>query len=137
MSGNKYDSVRVPILRKNEYNTLRVKMMLALEATDVHFLDRITKGPIIPQKLIPAHHEGGVEIPEHYVPKLQEEWTESEEKDVLKDAKVRNLLHNGLDPVMSNRVIACKTAKQIWDTLEIQCSGTESIKKNIRNILIQ
>ena len=38
---------------------------------------------------------------------------------------------------MSNRVIACRTSKEIWDALEIQCQGTKEIKKNIRAILIQ
>jgi len=112
-------------------------MMLALEATDVDYLERLTEGPYIPMKLVPAYQEEGKEIAEHYIPKLKSEWNAEDKVDVLKDAKVRNLLHNGLDPVMSNRVISCKTAKQIWDTLEIQCSGTEKIKKNRRNILVQ
>ena len=137
MSRSKYETVRVPVLKKDEYSTWKVKMLLALEATDVDYLDRIREGPIVPKKIVPAHQEEGVEIPDDFIPKLKSEWTDDEKTAVLKDAKVRNLLHNGLDPVMSNIVIACKTAKQVWDTLEIQCSGTESIKKNRRNILIQ
>ena len=38
---------------------------------------------------------------------------------------------------MSNRVIACKTAKEIREAPEIQCQGTKEIKKNMRAILIQ
>ena len=38
---------------------------------------------------------------------------------------------------MSNRVIAFKTSKEIWDTLEVQCQGTKAIKKNRRALLIQ
>ncbi|XP_063948067.1 uncharacterized protein LOC135152165 [Daucus carota subsp. sativus] len=38
---------------------------------------------------------------------------------------------------MSNRVIGCKTAKEIWDALEIRCQGTKAIKKNKRTILTQ
>ncbi|KAL8104502.1 hypothetical protein AgCh_028647 [Apium graveolens] len=44
---------------------------------------------------------------------------------MLKVAKVRNILHNSLDNVMSKRVIAYKTAKKIWDALETQCQGKE------------
>ena len=63
---------------------------------------------------------------------------DTEEKVVvLKDAKVRNILHNSLESVMSNRVIAYKTAKEIWDALETQCQGTMAIKKNRRAVLIQ
>ena len=38
---------------------------------------------------------------------------------------------------MSNRVITYKTSKDIWDTLEVQCQGTEAIKKNRRALLLQ
>ena len=38
---------------------------------------------------------------------------------------------------MSNRVIACKTTKEIWDALEIECQGTKEIKKNRRAIFVQ
>ena len=65
------------------------------------------------------------------------EWTPEEKADVLKDAKVKNILHNSLDAVLSNRVITCKTAKEIWDALEVQCQGTKAIKKNRRALLIQ
>ncbi|XP_074323344.1 uncharacterized protein LOC141660273 [Apium graveolens] len=55
----------------------------------------------------------------------------------MKDAKVRHILHSILDSVMSNRDIGCKTAKEIWDTLEVKCQGTTAIKKNKRTILTQ
>ena len=38
---------------------------------------------------------------------------------------------------MSNRVIGCKTAKDIWDALETRCQGTDALKKNRRTILTQ
>ncbi|XP_074374242.1 uncharacterized protein LOC141714633 [Apium graveolens] len=56
---------------------------------------------------------------------------------MLKDAKVRNILHNSLDNVMSNRVISCKTAKEKWDSLETQCQGIMEIKKNRRVVLVE
>ncbi|XP_074377442.1 uncharacterized protein LOC141718961 [Apium graveolens] len=56
---------------------------------------------------------------------------------MLKDAKVKNILHNSLYTVMSNRVFAYKTVKDIWDALKTQCQGTLAIKKNRRVILIQ
>ena len=65
------------------------------------------------------------------------EWTTEEKNMVLKDAKVRNILHNSLDTVLSNMVIALKTAKEIWDTLEVQCQGKTAIKMNRRALLIQ
>ena len=108
-------------------------MILYLEAVDPDFVDRITDGPHIPKKLIP---QDGT-TPEHYVDKQKAEMTKEVKLEVLKVAKVKSILHNSLDDVMSNRVIACKTSKEIWDKLETQCQGTKNIKKNRRALLIQ
>ncbi|XP_074327970.1 uncharacterized protein LOC141665885 [Apium graveolens] len=56
---------------------------------------------------------------------------------MLKDVKVRNILHNSLDNIVSNRVIVCKTTKAIWDALETQFQGTMAIKKNKRVVFVQ
>ena len=66
----------------------------------------------------------------YYVDKLKAEMTREEKFEVLKDAKIKTILHNSLDAIMFNRVIACKTSKDIWHTLEVQCQGTKAIKEN-------
>ena len=137
MSTTKYEHIRIPVLKKSDYSTWKVKMLMFLEATDADYIDRINDGPHEPIKLVPAAVVDGVTVPEHYVAKDKFEWTSEEKADVLKDAKVKNILHNSLDEVLSNRVITCKTAKEIWDALEVQCQGTKAIKKNIRALLIQ
>ena len=137
MSTTKYEHVRIPVLKKTDFSTWKIKMLMFLEATDPDYIDRINDGPHEPRKLVPSAVVDGVEIPEHYVAKDKFEWTAEEKADVLKDAKVRNILHNSLDEVLSNRVITCKTAKEIWDALEVQCQGTVAIKKNRRTLLIQ
>ena len=108
-------------------------MLMHLEATDPDYLDIVNDGPYKPTKLVPAT----TTVEEHYLMKDKREWTTEEKAMMLKDAKVRNILHNSLDSVMSNRVIAYKTAKEIWDALETQCQGTTAIKKNRRAVLIQ
>lgn len=100
-----------------------------LEATDLDYMDIINDGPYIPKRIVGAGIVEEKEVPEHYLVKEKSDWTKEDKIEVLKDAKVRNILHNSLDPVMSNRVIACKTAKEIWDTLKIQCSGTKAVKR--------
>lgn len=62
--------------------------------------------------------------------------TQEEKLEFLKDEKVKNNFHNSLDAIMSNRVIACKSSKEIWDELEFQCQGTKAIKKNRRTLLV-
>ena len=137
MSTTKYEHIRIPVLKKSDYSTWKVKMLMFPEATDPNYIDRINDGPHEPRKLVPAAVVDGITIPEHYVAKDKFEWTSEEKADVLKDAKVKNILHNSLDEVLSNRVITCKTTKEIWDALEVQCQGTKAIKKNRRALLIQ
>ncbi|XP_074353946.1 uncharacterized protein LOC141692889 [Apium graveolens] len=77
------------------------------------------------------------DVPEHYIRKEKSKWSDPEKASMLKDAKVKNILHNSLDNVMSNMVITCKTTKEIWDALETQCQGTMAIKKNRRVVHVQ
>ena len=133
MSRNKYENFKIPILKKTEYSTWRVKMLMYLETSDPDYIDRINYGPYLSRKIVPKT----TTEPEHIIIKEKSEWSPEEKIEALKDVKVKTILHNSLDHVMSNRVIACRTAKEIWDALEIQCQGTKEIKKNKRAILIQ
>ena len=133
MFGNKYENIRILVLKKTEYLTWKVKMLMYLEASDPNYVDRVNDGPYLPKKIVPQTSTE----PEHFVIEKKSEWSPKDKAEVLKDAKVKNILHKSLDNVMSNRVIACKSAKEIWDALEVQCQGTKEIKKNKRAILIQ
>ena len=84
-----------------------------LEASDPDYIDRVNDGPYLSKKIVPQTPTE----PEHFVIKEKSEWSPEDKAEILKDAKVKNILHNSLDNVMSNRVIACKTTKKIWDTL--------------------
>ncbi|KAK1399686.1 hypothetical protein POM88_009549 [Heracleum sosnowskyi] len=130
-SVSRYETIRVPILRPVEYPIWKVKMTMFLEATDPEYLDRINDGPHMPTKL--SHVVDGQE--QKTVPKEKKDMTPEDISSIAKDAKVRHLLHSALDNVMSNRVIGCKTAKEIWDALEVRCQGTGAIKKNRKTIL--
>ncbi|KAK1401859.1 hypothetical protein POM88_001464 [Heracleum sosnowskyi] len=132
-SVSRYETIRVPILRPAEYPIWKVKMTMFLEATDPEYLDRINDGPHMPKKLSPV--VAGQE--QKSVPKEKKDLTPEDISSIAKDAKVRHLLHSALDNVMSNRVIDCKTAKEIWDALEARCQGTSAIKKNRNTILTQ
>ena len=133
MSGNKYENFKILVLKKTEYSTWRVKMLMYLEASDPDYIDRINDGPYLPRKIVPQT----ATEPEHFIIKEKSEWSPEDKIEALKDVKVKTIMHNSLDHVMSNRVIAYRTTKEIWDALEIQCQGTKEIKKNKRAILIQ
>ena len=133
MSGNKFENFKIPVLKNTEYSTWRVKMLMYLEASDPDYIDRINDGPYLPRKIVPQT----ATEPEQFIIKEKSEWSPEDKIEALKDVKVKTILHNSLDHVMSNRVIACRTTKEIWDALEVQCQGTKEIKKNRRAILIQ
>ncbi|KAL8124850.1 hypothetical protein AgCh_012490 [Apium graveolens] len=130
---SRYETIRVPILRTSEYPIWKVKMAMFLEATNPEYLDIINEGPHKPTKLsvVVANQ------PAKTIPKEKGEYTAEDISSIAKDARVRHLLHSAIDNVMSNRVINCKTAKEIWDALETRCQGTDAIKKNRKTILTQ
>ncbi|KAL8088815.1 hypothetical protein AgCh_038556 [Apium graveolens] len=130
---SRYETIRVPILRPSEYAIWKVRMTMFLEATDPEYLDRIKEGPHKPTKLAVAVAGEAAKT----VPKEKSDYTAEDIASIAKDAKVRHLLHSAIDNVMSNRVINCKTAKEIWDALETRCQGTDTIKKNMKTILTQ
>ena len=108
-------------------------MAMFLEATDPEYLDRINDGPYKPTKLsvIVANQ------PAKMIPKEKGDYIPEDISSISKDARVRHLIHSAIDNVMSNRVIGCKNAKDIWDALETRCQGTDAIKKNRTTILTQ
>ncbi|KAL8146362.1 hypothetical protein AgCh_004198 [Apium graveolens] len=118
---------------KGYFQIRKVRMSMFLEATDPDYLDRINEGPHKPTKLAVVV----TGQPAKSVPKEKSDYTVEDISSIAKDAKVRHLLHSAIDNVMSNRVINCKTAKDIWDALETRCQGTESIMKNRKTILTQ
>ncbi|KAL8119322.1 hypothetical protein AgCh_016733 [Apium graveolens] len=71
MSLNKFESIKIPILKKAEYPTWKVKMLMHLESTDPDYLNVINDGPSMPTKLVPAT----LTVAEHYQLKEKTEWT--------------------------------------------------------------
>ncbi|XP_074323476.1 uncharacterized protein LOC141660389 [Apium graveolens] len=106
---------------------------MCLEAIDPEYLNMIYDGPYRPMKL--AVVVVGQE--ENMIDKENKDYFPEDLSSIIKDAKVRHILHSSLDNVMSNRIIGCKTAKEIWNTFEVKYLGTTAIKKNRRTILNQ
>ncbi|KAL8099781.1 hypothetical protein AgCh_032151 [Apium graveolens] len=88
-------------------------MAICLEATDPEYLSRIYDGPHKPMKVaISLTGE-----PEKMIDKDMKEYTAEYISSIMKDAKVRHIMHNSLDSVKSQ--------------------GTTAIKKNRSTILTQ
>ena len=48
-----------------------------------------------------------------------------------------NILFNGLDKNIFDNVINCTTSKEVWDTLQTLCEGSEQVRHNKMQLLIQ
>ena len=124
--------------RETSIRHWEVKMLHHLEATDPDYLDRIRDGPFVPTRLYPQVTGADGKVTNEYTgEKPKSEWSDKDKENVLKDAKVRNILFNSLDSVLTNYVLSCKTAKEIWDNLKVHCEGTKPVRKNMRALLIQ
>ena len=137
MSGNKDGNSKIPMLKSNEYTQWRVKMMHHIEATNIDYLDKIKDGPMFHQNWCLPWLLMQRFLEEHMVDKSKAEWNKEDKENVLKDAKVRNILFNSLDDVLTNYVLSCKTASEIWNRLQVHCEGTKPVKKNMKSLLIQ
>ncbi|XP_074336718.1 uncharacterized protein LOC141673889 [Apium graveolens] len=73
-------------------------MLIFLEAIDDTYVDIIKTGPPYPVEIMAMTPD----VPEHYVRKEKSKWSDLKKASMLKDAKVRNILYNSLDNVMSN-----------------------------------
>ncbi|KAL8091792.1 hypothetical protein AgCh_034159 [Apium graveolens] len=117
-----------------QYLTVLGNLALSLHDTgQAREILRINDGPYKPTKLSVAV----VDQPVKTIPKEKGDYIPEDISSIAKDARVRNLLHSAIDNVMSNKVIGCNTAKEIWDALETRCQGTEAIKKNRKTIHTQ
>jgi len=128
--------VKIPVLDKDNYFHWKVKMHLHLMSMDERYVDCIEKGPHVPMKV-------GTRIglpddaPDVEVPKLVSEWTPEDVAEIHKDKRTMNILFNGLDQEMFDNVINCTTSKEVWDTVRTLCEGTEQVRENKMQLLIQ
>ncbi|KAL8121230.1 hypothetical protein AgCh_018101 [Apium graveolens] len=83
-------------------------------------VDCIERGPHVPMRAATGN--------EPSVPKPRHEWSDPDIEQVRKDKKAMNILFNGVDGDMFDNIINYKTAKEVWDTIQIICDGTEQTK---------
>ncbi|KAK1365124.1 hypothetical protein POM88_040685 [Heracleum sosnowskyi] len=103
-------------------------MHLHLMSTDEGYVDCIEKGPHVPMKPNTAIAQQGEGAPDT-IPELPSEWTLEDIAEMHKDKKAMNILFNGLETDMFDNVINCTIVKEVWDTVQTLCEGTEQISE--------
>ncbi|KAL8125852.1 hypothetical protein AgCh_013232 [Apium graveolens] len=127
--------IKIPVLEKDNYHHWKVKMHLHLLSQDESYINCIENGPHIPHKVAIA--ATATVVVGQSIPKPKAEWTIEDMEEIRKDKKAMNILFNGLDQDMFDNVINSQTAKEVWDTVQIICEGTEQVRENKMQLLIQ
>ena len=125
------------MLVKEHYFHWKVKMRMHLLSLDPSYINCIEKGPHVPVKINTALRLDGSEAEDVEVPKNPSEFTEEDENEVHKDNKAMNILFNGIDDDMFDSVINCPTAKEVWDTIQTLCKGTDQVRENKMQLFVQ
>ena len=96
----------------------------------------LENGPFVPQKLIPESvTETGERISQKFVPKESSEFSDTEKDKVVLDTSLQLIIVEAFDTAMLNQVINCRSAKHIWDTIELLMEGTAEVKEYRLDIL--
>ena len=69
--------------------------------------------------------------------KPKADWSDDDKRKVQYDLKVRNILISSLGVNEYHFVSHCKTAKAMWDALEILHERTDDVKQSKINTLVQ
>ena len=135
--GRRDEGVKIPMLVKEHYFHWKVKMRMHLLSLDPSYITCIEKGPHVLVKINTDLRLDESEGEDIEVPKNPSEFTEEDGKEVHKDNKAMNILFNGIDDDMFDSVINCPTAKEVWDTIQTLCEGTDQVRENKMQLFVQ
>ncbi|KAK2351768.1 hypothetical protein QL285_096970 [Trifolium repens] len=109
------------------YDFLKIRMRAYLEAQGEEIWDAVQNGPYVPTTVTNNVEEI----------KVKGSWTDDDKKKVLLDKKAINIFQSALGNDEFFCISHCKTAKEIWYTLEVTHEGTVEVKRSKLNILSQ
>jgi len=69
--------------------------------------------------------------------KQPDEFDAEDFKKMEKNAKAKNLLYFGLGPNEYTRISECKSAKDIWDALQVAHEGTNQVRQSRIELLMR
>ncbi|XP_016200248.1 uncharacterized protein LOC107641266 [Arachis ipaensis] len=95
-------------------------MRIFIQSIDYNIWKIVVNGPKIPTK---TSADGVV------TPKEEAEWNDDGKKKVKLNDKAINLLHSAISFKEYRKVSRCKTAKEIWEKLQVTHEGTKQVKE--------
>ncbi|XP_073219676.1 uncharacterized protein [Cicer arietinum] len=112
---------------RSSYIYLKERMLIFLEASGLDILDVVENGPYEPKL---AGTDGSS------IKKPRSDWSNDDKKRVGYNAKAKNIITFSLSADEFFRVSNCKTAKEMWDTLQETHEGTTDVKRARTNTLM-
>jgi len=116
---------RPPIFNGVGYHYWKTRMQIFIEAIDLNIWEAIKIGSYIPTMVA-----GNTTIE-----KPREDWSEEERRLVQYNLKAKNIITFALGMDEYFRVSNCKSAKDMWDTLQVTHEGTTNVKRSRINTL--
>ena len=118
---------RPPLFEGNNYPFWKSRMQIFLQTLDYGVWDAVENGPFIPMETV-----NNVQVPKHFL-----SWTPEENRRAHFDIRARNAIVSSITLNEFYRISRGKSAKEMWDILEVTHEGTEDVKRARKNTLIQ
>ncbi|XP_049399696.1 uncharacterized protein LOC125863713 [Solanum stenotomum] len=117
-------STRPPRFNGQYYDWWKNRMHDYINTEDTELWDIILDGPYIPTKEVKVG-----ELTTTIV-KTRKEYNEMDRKKIEKNYKAKKILVCGIGSDEYNRISACKSAKEIWNCLQIAHEGIQRVKES-------
>jgi len=102
-------------------------MQIFIESIDKGIWDAIVNGPYTPKCIVENKQ----------VDKPWIEWTDEERRRAQYDCNAKNIITSSLSTDEFFRFSQCKSAKEMWDVLEVTHEGMNEVKRARKHALIQ
>ena len=101
-------------------------MEIFIQSIDLSAWNAIIKGLFVPTK----------ELNGELIPKEWDEMRDDMKRKVQDDLKAKNILTYGLCSVEFFHTARCKSAKEIWNMLEVTHEGTTDVRRARKHALV-
>ncbi|KAK2354753.1 gag-protease polyprotein [Trifolium repens] len=110
-------SNRPPLFEGDDYYYWKDKMELFLRSQDNNMWSVIEIGEYVPL------------VKDSTTPKTPGEWSTQEADRVLLNTKAKLFIKSAMSREEYDRIMQCKTAKEMWETLQVHHEGTSRVKE--------
>src|SRR4030065_2234304 len=117
-----------PIMDGTNYDYWKARMVAFLKSLDSKTWKAVVKGWEHPK----VKDKDGKDTSEL---KLEEDWTDDEDKLALGNSKDLNALFNGVDKNVFRVIKSCVVAKEAWEILRTTHEGTSKVKMSKLQLL--